>query len=36
MPFTVRMGFESFSVQIKLDEIETNVAIDDAMFRKPK
>ena len=36
MPFSVRMGFESFSVQIKLDEIETNVAIDDAMFRKPK
>lgn len=35
MPFNVRFAFESFSFQIKVDEIEHNIAIDDAVFRKP-
>ena len=36
MPFNVRFAFESFSIQLKMDEIESNVPIDDAIFRKPK
>lgn len=35
MPFNVRFAFESFSFQIKVDEIEHNIPIDDAVFRKP-
>jgi len=35
MPFAVRFAFESFNVQLKMDEIEANVPIDDAMFKKP-
>jgi hypothetical protein len=35
MPFNVRFAFESFNFRIKVDEMEPNVAIDDAMFRKP-
>ena len=36
MPFNVRFAFESFSIHLKMDEIEPNVPIDDAIFRKPK
>jgi hypothetical protein len=36
IPFNVRLAFESFSVQLKMDEIEANAPIDDAIFRKPK
>ena len=35
MPFNVRFAFESFNFRIKMDRIEHNVAIDDAIFRKP-
>lgn len=35
MPFNVRFAFESFNFRIKLDEVEHNIEIDDAMFRKP-
>ena len=35
MPFNVRFAFESFNFRIKMDKIEHNVAIDDAIFRKP-
>jgi hypothetical protein len=35
VPFTVRFAFESFDFTIKVDELQHNVAIDDAIFRKP-
>lgn len=35
MPFNVRFAFESFSFRIKMDQIEHNIAIDDAIFNKP-
>jgi len=35
MPFNVRFVFDSFSYRIKVDEVEHNIAIDDAVFRKP-
>jgi|ERR1700754_2195659 len=35
VPFSIRFAFESFELLMKLDEVKHNVAIDDAMFRKP-
>lgn len=35
MPFNVRFAFESVSLRIKVDEVEPNIAISDAVFRKP-
>jgi hypothetical protein len=35
VPFKVRFGFESFSFTINVDELQHNVAIDDAIFKKP-
>src|SRR6185295_2411383 len=35
MPFDVRFVFELFSFRIKVDEVELNIPIDDAVFRKP-
>src|ERR1041385_5131258 len=35
IPFTVRFAFESFNFTIRLDSLETNVPVNDAMFRKP-
>lgn len=35
VPFNVRFAFESFSFNVKLQELEHNIAIDDAIFRKP-
>ena len=35
MPFDVRFVFEFFSFRIKVDEVEHNIPIDDAVFRKP-
>jgi zinc protease len=35
MPFNIRFAFESFNFRIKVDEMQPNVAIDDAMFKKP-
>ena len=35
MPFNVRFAFESFNFRIKLAEVEHNIEIDDAIFRKP-
>lgn len=34
VPFKVRFGFESFNFTVQLDEVEHNVPIDDAVFRK--
>lgn len=36
IPFNVRFAFESFQLTLKLDELTHNVALDDAIFRKPK
>jgi hypothetical protein len=35
VPFKVRFAFESFNFTVKLDEMQHNIAIDDAVFRKP-
>ena len=35
VPFKVRFAFESFTFTVQLDELEHNVPIDDAIFRKP-
>lgn len=35
VPFKVRFGFESFNFTVQLDELQYNVPIDDAVFRKP-
>jgi hypothetical protein len=35
VPFEVRFAFESFNFTVKLDELQHNVPIDDAVFRKP-
>ena len=35
MPFNVRFAFESFNFRIKMEKMEANVAIDDAIFKKP-
>ena len=35
VPFKVRFAFESFSFTIKIDELQQNVPVDDAMFKKP-
>ena len=35
VPFNVRFSFESFSFTVNIDELEHNLAINDALFRKP-
>jgi hypothetical protein len=35
VPFNVKFAFESFSFTIKLDELQHNIPIDDALFKKP-
>ena len=35
VPFTVRFAFESFNFTVKVDELEHNVPIDDAVFKRP-
>ena len=35
VPFKFRFAFESFNFTVKVDEMQYNVAIDDAVFRKP-
>jgi hypothetical protein len=35
VPFNVRFAFESFNFTVKLEELQHNIAIDDALFRKP-
>lgn len=35
MPFNVRFAFESFNFRIKVDEMQPNIPIDDAIFSKP-
>jgi hypothetical protein len=35
VPFKVRFNFESFTLLVQVNELEYNVPIDDAMFRKP-
>jgi hypothetical protein len=36
VPFSVRFAFESFDFTIKVDDLQHNVSIDDAIFRKPE
>ncbi len=36
VPFKVRFAFESFELTLNVDELEHNVAIDDALFAKPR
>jgi hypothetical protein len=35
VPFKVRFNFESFTLLVQVNELEYNVPIDDAIFRKP-
>lgn len=35
MPFDVRFAFESFNFRIKVEEMQHNIEIDDAIFKKP-
>jgi len=35
VPFSFRFAFESFDLFIRLDELQHNVEIDDAIFKKP-
>jgi hypothetical protein len=35
IPFTVRFAFESFNFTIRLDSLEANIPVNDAIFRKP-
>ena len=35
MPFKIRFMFESFTFTVNLDEVQYNVQINDAIFRKP-
>ena len=35
VPFNVRFVFESFDFLVKIDELQHNVSIDDAVFKKP-
>ena len=35
VPFRVRFAFESFDFTIKINELQHNVSIDDAIFKKP-
>lgn len=35
VPFNVRFAFESFDITLKVDELKHNIAIDDAIFKKP-
>ena len=35
VPFKFRFAFEQFNLIFKLEEVEHNIAMDDAMFRKP-
>ena len=35
VPFNVRFAFESFSFTVKVDELQHNIPIDDAVFKKP-
>lgn len=35
VPFNVRFAFESFNFAVQVEELEHNIAIDDAIFKKP-
>ena len=35
VPFTIRYSFESFNCTMKVEQLEPNVEIDDAIFKKP-
>jgi hypothetical protein len=35
VPFKVRFAFESFTLLVQVNELEHNVPIDDAIFKKP-
>src|SRR5262245_65482647 len=35
VPFKVRFAFESFDINVKIDELKHNVEISDNLFKKP-
>ena len=35
LPFKLRFAFEQFNFNVQVDEVEHNIPIDDAIFRKP-
>ena len=35
VPFKVRFAFESFDLTMRIDELQHNIEIDDAIFKKP-
>ncbi|HKY44630.1 MAG TPA: hypothetical protein VJM50_16185 [Pyrinomonadaceae bacterium] len=35
LPFKLRFAFEQFNFNVQVDEVEPNIPIDDAIFRKP-
>ena len=35
VPFSVRFAFESFDFTLKINDLQHNVAVDDAVFQKP-
>lgn len=35
IPFNVRFAFESFELRLTIDEVQHNVPLEDAMFKKP-
>jgi hypothetical protein len=35
VPFKIRFAFESFTFTVNLEEVQHNVEIDDAIFKKP-
>ncbi|HKG80571.1 MAG TPA: hypothetical protein VKA78_14150, partial [Pyrinomonadaceae bacterium] len=35
VPFKIRFAFESFNFTVNLEEVQHNIDIDDAVFRKP-
>lgn len=35
LPFKLRFAFEQFNFNVQLEEVEHNIPIDDAIFRKP-
>ena len=35
VPFSARFAFESFDFTIKINDLQHNISIDDAVFKKP-
>jgi len=35
LPFKMRFAYEQFNLNVQVNEVEHNIPIDDAIFRKP-